>query len=613
MQASSHLDVHQGGSHFGPVEASQSNIFQGNFSGLTINATVAAQVAPSTYRGHYSNLSLQPVANYVQRPALHEQLRRQLHRVQTARAEVPQICVVWGLGGAGKSQLVLNYIQEYRHDYSAVFWVECGSKESIERDYIQIYRLLYGRPLGTGQEILKAEDAVPAVKHWFHGREGQWLVVMDSADSIDNDQDRSYIDLRYFMPDAPGVHIIITSRSSTVQEMTLLEAIEVADMESSEATELFQRCARIQGLGPELETEIGQIVKELGYLALAITLAGSYVSVTPRLSSHIRGYLPEYRRRRKELLRWRPKQQVHRYGESVLSTWEASFDAVATQSPAAARLLGVLAFMSFDDIFLRIFDPSVDGGSRQPDAALPPAPTWRSFFFPEGEWSLYQLESALEVLQRYAFIQWRVDQQSYSMHKLVHAWGQDRLDTNTQWRHRDVALELLADATADSQLSPSYKLRLVPHLMANLGVYLERREWTHKRTRDKAAFLDNIGGFLDAIGRWSEASEVQVFLVRKREEALGKEHPSTLRSMNNLALVLDSQGNYDKAEQIHRQTLALQETVLGKEHPDTLGSMNNLALVLKSQGNYDEAEQIHRQTLALREMIRSVTRFSSIS
>lgn len=297
------------------------------------------------------------------------------------------------------------------------------------------------------------------------------------------------------------MYIIITSRSLTVQDITLLEATEVADMESSEVTELFRRCAKLQGVGPELETEMGQIVKELGYLALAITLAGSYISVTPRLSSNIRGYLPEYRRRRKELLRRRPKQQVHRYGESVLSTWEASFNTVAAQSPAAARLLGILASISFNDIFLRIFDRSVDGVSRQPDAALPPAPTWRSFLSPEGEWSLYQLESALEVLQRYAFIQWKVDQQSYSMHKLVHAWGQDRLDTETQWRHSNVALELLADTTADNQLSPSYKLRLVPHLMANLGVYLESRERTREGTRDKLAFIGSIGGFLYAIGR----------------------------------------------------------------------------------------------------------------
>ena len=44
---------------------------------------------------------------------------------------------------------------------------------------------------------------------------------------------------------------------------------------------------------------VAQIVKELGHLVLAITLAGSYVSETARLSSDIRWYLPEYRERRK--------------------------------------------------------------------------------------------------------------------------------------------------------------------------------------------------------------------------------------------------------------------------------------------------------------------------
>lgn len=75
-----------------------------------------------------------------------------------------RILVVWGLGGAGKSQLVLIYIREYRRDYTAVFWIEAGSKESIERDYIQIYRLLYSRQIDVGYEMVKVEDAVPAVK-----------------------------------------------------------------------------------------------------------------------------------------------------------------------------------------------------------------------------------------------------------------------------------------------------------------------------------------------------------------------------------------------------------------------------------------------------------------
>lgn len=142
---------------------------------------------------------------------------------------------------------------------------------------MQIYRLLYNRQIGAGQEMLKVEDVVPAVKNWFHGRERRWLVILDSADTIDDDQGRSYIDLGYLMPDAPGVHIIITSRSSTAKEMTMLEAVEVADMESSEAAELFQRCAKIQEKGQDVEVEVGRIVKELGFMALAVTLAGSYL------------------------------------------------------------------------------------------------------------------------------------------------------------------------------------------------------------------------------------------------------------------------------------------------------------------------------------------------
>ena len=199
--------------------------------------------------------------------------------------------MVCGLGGAGKSQLVLNYIHEYRWDYTAGFWIEAGSKESIERDYIQIYRLLYGRQTDAGQEMVKVEEAVPAVKRWFHGHEGRCLVVLDSADTIDNDRDKSYIDLGYFMSDTPGVHAVITSRSSTAKEMTTLDAVEVAEMEPSEAIEQFKRSARLMKAGPDKTREIERIVEELGHFALAIT-NHSFYPLIMTLCSLLLAFLP---------------------------------------------------------------------------------------------------------------------------------------------------------------------------------------------------------------------------------------------------------------------------------------------------------------------------------
>ena len=71
--------------------------------------------------------------------------------------------MVWGFGGAGKSQLVLNFIREYRRDYAVVFWIEAGSKESIERDYIQIYRLLYSRKMDAGQVRYSSQTVSPRI------------------------------------------------------------------------------------------------------------------------------------------------------------------------------------------------------------------------------------------------------------------------------------------------------------------------------------------------------------------------------------------------------------------------------------------------------------------
>lgn len=123
--------------------------------------------------------------------------------------------VVWGLGGSGKSQLVLNYIREYRWEYGAVFWVEAGQKETTERDYIQIYRLLFPEvAVRSHGSSITVEDAAPAVKSWFYRQKGRSLLVVESADSIDDVEDASYVDLNDYLPDAPQVDVVITTRSS---------------------------------------------------------------------------------------------------------------------------------------------------------------------------------------------------------------------------------------------------------------------------------------------------------------------------------------------------------------------------------------------------------------
>ena len=147
---------------------------------------------------------------------------------------------------------------------------------------------------------------------------------------------------------------------------------------------------------------------------MAITLTDLYVSATPRLSSDIRRYLPEYRERRKELLQRRAKRHIHQYGESVLSIWEASFEIIEKYNRGAAYLLSLLAFVNFEDIFLGLFDGDGNGAgilasapnrvTELSEATVSSNETWQSLLFSKQQWIVYELESAFETLQSYSLI-----------------------------------------------------------------------------------------------------------------------------------------------------------------------------------------------------------------
>ncbi|KAK3621115.1 hypothetical protein LTR56_022979 [Elasticomyces elasticus] len=322
------------------------NILGNVFGGLTINSKVAAH---PDYVGTYLHTSLRPVASYVARPVLQMQVEERMYDARAAGAACRSVVIMVGLGGAGKSQLALHYIQTHRTEYSAVFWVDTRSRESLERDYIQMYRLVSGSEQGAASLRLDIDRVVTKVKSWFEGWEGRWLLAFDNADSLDDETDPYFFNLQRYLRDALGVEIIITTRSRTATDMTELEAVEVGKLAPAEAVDMFVRCAKLStpteaALKEAALKEAALIIAELDYLALAVTRAGAYVAATPRIRSNIADYLPEYRRRRKALLSQKAEQQIHQYGESVLSTWEMSCAAIAKQCLVAVRLLGFFPF-----------------------------------------------------------------------------------------------------------------------------------------------------------------------------------------------------------------------------------------------------------------------------
>lgn len=136
-------------------------------------------------------------------------------------------------------------------------------------------------------------------------------------------------------------------------------------MEDDQAAKLFKKRSKMDCKDHD-EATIHEIVGELGYLALAVSLSGTFVYNTALLKLNLRKYLDEYRKRRKEILARKPSRLIHQYGESVLTAWETTFDGVVQRCIEASKLLMLLGFFNFDNIFIEFFLPTrKDNGNEQ--------------------------------------------------------------------------------------------------------------------------------------------------------------------------------------------------------------------------------------------------------
>jgi tetratricopeptide (TPR) repeat protein len=99
-----------------------------------------------------------------------------------------------------------------------------------------------------------------------------------------------------------------------------------------------------------------------------------------------------------------------------------------------------------------------------------------------------------------------------------------------------------------------------------------------------------IAKILSAQGQYSVAESILRKVLKEREDALGPEHPDTIRTRHWLAIALDYQGKNAEAETEYWAVFKLEEKVLGPENLWTLATRSNLTVVLLQQGKYAEAE-----------------------
>ncbi|CCA73527.1 related to kinesin light chain [Serendipita indica DSM 11827] len=478
-------------------------------------------------------------------------------------------CILHGLGGAGKTQLATNWIQEHESLFTWVIFVDASSRSQLEVDLARSIRCL-----GPEYSQMKWKDTVA-----YLDSKDNWLLFLDNADSPD-------LDLRPYLPTFPH------------------GAVLVGGLEEGEAVNLLHTTANIT---PASDTESLEIVRELGMLALAITQAGIYIRETQRLST----YLDTFRKSRNRLLSKQPD-----IGSEYTSSTYTAFDLSFRQLPTTTQeFLRLCAFLHYSLIPLALFERSTISGftTRTVLDSFPSPESDKNLISKLQEifgetWDEVSFQEIVSSASQASFIDVSTDGLFYGIHPLLQTYIKDSLVEADKLHYVRMTTKLILGAIPASEGS-NMELEKAENMQRDAFNLL--LEVSGQRDPDTVEAMNNLAEILRARGQFEEAEKMQREVLALQLEISGQRHPDTLvvksnlastlcrLAMNNLAETLRANGRFEGAEMIQREVLALRLEISGQRHPDTLAAKSNLASTLYRVGRVDEAEKIQQEVLTV--------------
>jgi tetratricopeptide (TPR) repeat protein len=199
--------------------------------------------------------------NFTGRVVLLERLEEAL-RSSSKAAVLPQ--TLHGMGGVGKTQLVVEYVYRHLEQYDLVWWIAAEQTASVLSSLTSLAERL---GLTTTED---RQQTARTVLDALAGGDLSWLLVYDNADDPDT--------LDQFLPSSGG-DVIITTR---LQEWAAVgPAIEVDVFRRPESVELLLKRTRDSvGNARILAAEADQLAEKLGDLPLALEQAAAWYLAT---------------------------------------------------------------------------------------------------------------------------------------------------------------------------------------------------------------------------------------------------------------------------------------------------------------------------------------------
>jgi tetratricopeptide (TPR) repeat protein len=548
------------------------------------------------------------VSTYTERPHLSEELGVKL-RKRHGGAGLAYAAAVTGLGGTGKTQLVLRYIKEHEKDYDTVLWIDVRSEKTARSSYERCCRTA-GLPIeaATGDVPLQDTPVVQAMLSWLRskGEDKRWLAVVDNADDLS-------WDVSGIVPTGKAGTVIVTSQDAQAARLLggRTPTVRVDAMEPEEAVRLVlnyfdesvYRGDACWGLAKE-------ITECLNRLALAMDLAGARIGADVENGNEIavalRQYLADYRHHQDKLLRDEEFAPTTAYKKTVWTVWETTLSSLRKAEQLQSdicpvQLLGFFTLLNGAHIQDELFQLATLGLQKSRHSLSADLPSWMHSLLADwegDEWDGFSYRATLRCLLRYGLVRpsngrWK----GVTVHSLVQWRAREEIDQDKYWQWYFIFTKLVCLTFAEGEGNVHFRRHALLHLPSNEALL--------SRSTDLADdwlwhLLEVVAKVLREEGRWNDAAELGSKVLEARSRALGEEHPDTIAAMVNLAATYGYQGKLKEGEALQVKVMQAMSSIHGEEHPYTTDAKANLAATLCLQRRLKEAEMLQVEVLERR-------------